>query len=138
MSGSMSGSVTTITCRRCGESSGPVPVQAAIAWNAGHDFVCPGVSQDSTPTPKRRTITIDLDTGEWVSRSSILFEGDAFRVASSVLPGMPVEEIARAYNEWMGADVPPEDREHDGAPQDGGVTDPAETSMPAPRAARRD
>lgn len=56
----------------------------------------------------RRTLTIDLDTGEWVSGGP-LTEGDGYRVASSVLPGMPEDRIEQAYGEWMRDDPAPGD-----------------------------
>ncbi|QHB37218.1 hypothetical protein QDA03_gp23 [Microbacterium phage Terij] len=52
-----------------------------------------------------RTITIDLDTGAWVSDTTLLV-GDGPRVAAAVLPGMPEEQIADAYMRWMFADRP--------------------------------
>lgn len=55
---------------------------------------------DSPGESDRRTITIDLDTGDWVSGGPITGEEGA-RVAASVLPGMPAEEVDRAYSAWL-------------------------------------
>lgn len=52
-----------------------------------------------------RTLTIDLDTGAWVDGGPLL-QGDGARVAASVLPGMPEQEIEDAYGEWMRDDEP--------------------------------
>lgn len=54
----------------------------------------------------RRTITIDIETGAWVGNAYLQGEEGA-RVAASVLPGMPIEEIKRAYGLWMEADPAP-------------------------------
>lgn len=56
----------------------------------------------------RRTITIDLDTGEWIHPVAITGE-DGPVVASAVMPGWPVEKIRRAYSTWMEADQAPAD-----------------------------
>lgn len=57
-----------------------------------------------------RTITLDLTTGEWLSspRGGITGE-EGQRVAAAVLPGMPVEEVARAYGAYMSDDPAPAD-----------------------------
>lgn len=60
---------------------------------------------DANEAP-RRTITLDLDTGEWVTEAT-LQPGDSARLAASVLPGMPEAEIDKAYSAWMQADPPP-------------------------------
>lgn len=56
--------------------------------------------------PSNRTITIDIETGHWVTGQSLKGD-DGARIASSVMPGWPIEEIARAYGEWMSADPAP-------------------------------
>jgi len=55
---------------------------------------------------ERRIISIDLDTGEWLSNTT-LQPNDGYRVANSVLPGWPVENIDRAYGKWLGDDPAP-------------------------------
>lgn len=59
----------------------------------------------------RRVLTIDLDTGEWITPNA-LSPGDGARVAHSVLPGWPVEEIDKAYGQWMADDG--EETDHHG------------------------
>jgi len=54
----------------------------------------------------RRTLTVDLDTGEWV-RGGPLTQGDGYRIASSVLPGMPREAVSAAYMAYMTDDKRP-------------------------------
>lgn len=56
---------------------------------------------------QHRTITIDIETGEWISGGPITGEEGA-RIAASVLPGMPPEEIDRAYSEWLNDDQVPD------------------------------
>lgn len=50
-----------------------------------------------------RTLCINLNTGEWLFGGP-LTEGDGFRVAASVLPGMPEDEVDKAYAAWLCAD----------------------------------
>jgi hypothetical protein len=54
-------------------------------------------------TAGRRTLTLDIDTGEWIGDATIQGE-DGVRLAASVLPGMPQEQIAAAYEVWMNED----------------------------------
>jgi hypothetical protein len=56
----------------------------------------------ATPKP-RRVLVIDLDTGDWVSPIALM-PGDAERVATSVMPGWPVENIEEAYGLYMDSD----------------------------------
>jgi NTP pyrophosphatase (non-canonical NTP hydrolase) len=58
------------------------------------------------PGDLRRTITIDLDTGEWVWPTT-LFPGDGARVAAAVLPGWSAEDVSKAYGEWLEDDSRP-------------------------------
>lgn len=65
------------------------------------------------PAPKeRRTLTIDLDTGEWLTKGRSIQGKDGARVASSVMPGWPIEEIEDAYGKWMESDG--EETDHHG------------------------
>lgn len=57
-----------------------------------------------TTTP--RTITIDLDTGQWIGDTTITSEEGA-RVASSVLPGTTDEQMDQWYSAWLRNDGPP-------------------------------
>lgn len=57
-----------------------------------------------------RTITIDLATGDWVDSPKGGITGEeGQRVAAAVLPGMPVEEVERAYGAYMSEDPAPAD-----------------------------
>lgn len=62
--------------------------------------ICGNDGWDEHQEPVRRTLTIDLDTGEWISWVPLL-ASDRYRVASSVLPGMPEDRVEQAYGEWM-------------------------------------
>lgn len=70
-------------------------------------LIAEGIEADRAQIAPRRTITIDLDTGEWVNHIT-LWMGDGARVAASVLPGMPAEEIERAYSAWLSDDPAPD------------------------------
>lgn len=52
-------------------------------------------------TGSRRTLTLDIDTGEWLTPGASIQGEDGARLASSVLPGMPPEVIEAAYAAWM-------------------------------------
>lgn len=54
---------------------------------------------------EQNAITIDLDTGKWLSEGSISDEQGA-RVAASVLPGVTPEQVSR----WYSAKVRESDR----------------------------
>ncbi|MDF2990274.1 MAG: hypothetical protein K0S37_788 [Microbacterium sp.] len=51
-----------------------------------------------------RSITIALDTGEWLSDTKITGDEGA-RIASAVLPGTTADQVAAWYGEWMGKDL---------------------------------
>lgn len=70
--------------------------------------ICGNDAWDEHHEPVRRTLTIDLDTGEWLSGGP-LFPSDGYRVASSVLPGMPEDRVEQAYGEWLRDDPAPGD-----------------------------
>lgn len=53
----------------------------------------------------RRTITIDIDSGEWIHPTSISGM-DGARIASSVMPGWPEELIHAAYGAHLESDRP--------------------------------
>lgn len=56
--------------------------------------------------PQRRVITIDLETGTWVHPLPTITGDEGARIAASVLPGWPAEEIAKAYAAYMEDDKP--------------------------------
>lgn len=51
-----------------------------------------------------RTITINLETGAWVSSDSAITARDGAIIASSVLPGTSPELVAQWYGTWMSND----------------------------------
>lgn len=53
---------------------------------------------------ERRVITIDIDTGELLNHHVRLTSKEGARIAASVLPGIPAEEIERAYMAWGSPD----------------------------------
>lgn len=55
---------------------------------------------------ERRTLTIDLATGRWLSDLPITGEEGA-RVAASVLPGTTPEQVGKWYSDWMSDDAEP-------------------------------
>lgn len=81
-------------------SEDPNAEQYAKCSICGHDEW--HAVQETAP----RLLTINLDTGEWVEGGPISGQ-DGARIASSVLPGMPIEEVERAYSKWLCADLAP-------------------------------
>lgn len=101
---------TTVTVWKCANCGMPWQVKGEDpnAEKYAKCSICGNDEWDAYEEAARRTLTIDLDTGEWVSGGP-LTEGDGYRVASSVLPGMPEDRIEQAYGEWMRDDPAPRD-----------------------------
>ena len=57
-----------------------------------------------TDTPN--LVKFDADTGELIYWSTPISAATAYNIAAAVLPGMPPEEIERAYRAWLEDDSP--------------------------------
>lgn len=63
-------------------------------------------SREELAAAQRRTITIDLATGEWLEAPEDgINVGEGFTVASSVLPGSSAEQVSGWFYESVNEDV---------------------------------
>lgn len=52
----------------------------------------------------RRVIILDVESGQWLPGSSGIQGDDGARLAATLLPGMPADQLARIYGAWMDND----------------------------------
>lgn len=73
---------------------------ADALWEQGMRFAA------AEAYPGKRTLVLDLDTGQWLNGAT-LQAGDGPRMAASVMPGWTPELVSEAYSAWMCAEPAP-------------------------------